>query len=49
MAAVRSAVDKTMALVVSTNLEQCIRAEQDKGASAEEFINEAVRLLVKSR
>ncbi|QTN00263.1 metal-sensing transcriptional repressor [Sediminibacillus dalangtanensis] len=49
MSAVRSALDKTAALIVSTNLERCIREEQEAGESSEDLIKEAVNLLVKSR
>jgi DNA-binding FrmR family transcriptional regulator len=49
MAAVRSAIDKTIALVVSTNLEQCIRTQIEKGEGTEDLIQEAVQLLVKSK
>ncbi|MFU0788875.1 metal-sensitive transcriptional regulator [Cerasibacillus sp. JNUCC 74] len=47
LSAVKSALDRTSALVVSKNLEICIR--QADGENAEELINEAVNLLVKSR
>ncbi|MFD1040228.1 metal-sensitive transcriptional regulator [Virgibacillus byunsanensis] len=49
MSAVRSAIDRAAALVVSTNLEQCIREEKVEGESSEDLIKEAVNLLVKSR
>ncbi|MEC5424859.1 metal-sensitive transcriptional regulator [Virgibacillus sp. C22-A2] len=49
MSAVRSAMDRTAALIVSTNLEQCIREEKENGSSSEDLIKEAVGLLVKSR
>ncbi|MFC2948149.1 MULTISPECIES: metal-sensitive transcriptional regulator [Virgibacillus] len=49
LSAVKSAIDRTSALIVSKNLEECIRQEQENGQSAEELINEAVSLLVKSR
>ncbi|CDQ40441.1 metal-sensitive transcriptional regulator [Virgibacillus salexigens] len=49
MSAVRSAIDRTAALVVSKNLEQCIRDEKESGESSEALIQEAVELLVKSR
>ncbi|SFL90511.1 DNA-binding transcriptional regulator, FrmR family [Gracilibacillus orientalis] len=49
MSAVRSALDRTAALIVSTNLEQCIRDEKQAGGSSEDLIKEAVNLLVKSR
>ncbi|MFS0753045.1 MULTISPECIES: metal-sensitive transcriptional regulator [Bacillaceae] len=49
MSAVRSALDRTAALIVSTNLEQCIRDDKEAGESSEDLIKEAVSLLVKSR
>jgi len=49
MTAVRSAIDRTAALIVSQNLEQCIREEKENGESSEDLIKEAVNLLVKSR
>lgn len=49
MTAVRNAVDRTCAVIVSTNLEQCIRDEEENGRDSEELIKEAVNLLVKSR
>lgn len=44
----RSAIDRTIGLVVSSNLVECIR-ESDENKSTENSINEAVQLLVKSR
>ncbi|MFC4024537.1 metal-sensitive transcriptional regulator [Oceanobacillus longus] len=49
LSAAKSALDRTSALIVSKNLEQCIREEQANGESAESVINEAVNLLVRSR
>src|SRR5699024_10146699 len=49
LSAVRSAIDRTSALIVSKNLEQCIRDEKETGESSEDIIKEAVNLLVKSR
>lgn len=49
MSAARNALDRTAALVVSTNLEQCVRQANETGESSEEMIKEAVQLLVKSR
>lgn len=49
LSAAKSALDRTAALIVSTNLEQCIREEKENGEDAEELIKEAVNLLVKSR
>lgn len=49
MAAVRNALDRAIGVVVSTNLEACIRDQIEKGEETEETIKEAVNLLVKSR
>lgn len=49
ISAVRNALDKTAAVIVSSNLELCIRQQIDKGEDTEELIEEAVTLLVKSR
>ncbi|MFZ3578328.1 metal-sensitive transcriptional regulator [Virgibacillus sp. DJP39] len=49
MSAVRSALDRTAALIVSTNLEECIRNEKQTSENSEDLIKEAVKLLVKSR
>lgn len=49
MSAVRTAIDRTAALVVSKNLEKCIREEKKNGESSEDLIKEAVNLLVRSR
>lgn len=49
LSAAKTALDRTSALIVSKNLEQCIREELANGKSAEALINEAVNLLVRSR
>lgn len=49
LSAVRSAVDRTIGYVVAKNLEHCIRVQAEKGESAEDVINEAVQMIVKSR
>ncbi len=49
MAAIRSALDRAIGVVVSSNLEECIRRQVEKGEGTEETIKEAVNLLVKSR
>ena len=49
MSAARNALDRTIGLVVSTNLEQCVRDQINKGEDTEVLIQEAVNLLVKSR
>lgn len=49
LSAVRSAVDRTVGVVVSTNLVECVLEAESKGQSADDLIKEAVNLLVKSR
>ncbi|KGP74322.1 metal-sensitive transcriptional regulator [Pontibacillus yanchengensis] len=49
MSAVKSALDRTSALVVSSNLEKCIREQDENNEDSSELINEAVQLLVKSK
>ncbi len=49
MAAVRNALDRALGVVVSSNLEDCIRKQIENGEDTEETIKEAVNLLVKSR
>ncbi|KGA95613.1 hypothetical protein AJ85_03180 [Alkalihalobacillus alcalophilus ATCC 27647 = CGMCC 1.3604] len=49
LSAARNALDRTIGVVVSTNLEHCVREQIEKGEDTEKFIQEAVNLLVKSR
>ncbi|ANB56494.1 metal-sensitive transcriptional repressor family protein [Anoxybacillus sp. B7M1] len=49
LAAARNAIDRAMAVIVSTNLEHCIRENIEKGEQTEQLVKEAVELLVKSR
>ncbi len=50
LTASRSAMDRTIGLIVGTNLENCLREQFEKGdTSNEDLIKEAVQLLVKSR
>lgn len=49
LTAIRSAVDRSIGLIVANNLEACIREEMGKGNNPESVIKEAVDLLVKSR
>ncbi|HLQ74404.1 MAG TPA: metal-sensitive transcriptional regulator [Alloiococcus sp.] len=48
MSAARNALDRTLALIVSQNLEECIRNEKLDDESSEQLIEEAVSLLIKS-
>jgi DNA-binding FrmR family transcriptional regulator len=49
MSAARNALDRAIGVVVSENLEACIRTQIENGEDTEQFIQEAVNLLVKSR
>ncbi|WP_182200892.1 metal-sensitive transcriptional regulator [Paraliobacillus salinarum] len=49
MSAVRTAMDRTMGVVVSSNLVTCVKRAEDEGEDTAEYVNEAVNLLVKSR
>ncbi|WP_110114442.1 metal-sensitive transcriptional regulator [Bacillus sp. CGMCC 1.16541] len=49
LSAVRSAVDRTIAQIVATNLEQCILERQEAGEETAKIVEEAISLLVKSR
>jgi len=49
LSAVRSAVDRTIGVIVSENLQACVRDSLEKGESTEDVVKEAVELLVKSR
>ncbi len=49
MSAARNALDRAIGVVVSENLEACIRTQIENGEDTESFIQEAVNLLVKSR
>ncbi|WP_110111832.1 metal-sensitive transcriptional regulator [Bacillus sp. CGMCC 1.16541] len=49
LSAVRSAVDRTVGVIVSSNLVECALEAERNGQPADEMIKEAVNLLVKSR
>ncbi|SNT25842.1 DNA-binding transcriptional regulator, FrmR family [Bacillus sp. OK838] len=49
LAAARNAIDRTMGVIVSANLEQCVRENVEKGEGTEHLVKEAVELLIKSR
>ncbi|CRK81517.1 metal-sensitive transcriptional regulator [Neobacillus massiliamazoniensis] len=50
LSAARTAIDRTIGVVVSSNLVECVqKATENNEKSAEEIIQEAVNLLVKSR
>jgi len=51
MTAIRSALDRALAVIVCNNLERCLREEIAKGESGDtkKLVLEAVNLMVKSR
>lgn len=49
LSAIRTAVDRSIGVVIGSNLQHCIREELEKGNSPEKVIQEAVELIVKSR
>jgi len=50
LSAARTAIDRTIGVVVSSNLVECVQENHEKGdRSTEELVKEAVNLLVKSR
>lgn len=49
MTAIRSALDRATAYVVARNLETCLRNETDSQEERDEVIEEAIKMLVKSR
>ncbi|OKL37800.1 metal-sensitive transcriptional regulator [Domibacillus mangrovi] len=49
LSATRSAIDRTMGVIVSMNLEQCLRENIEAGKETDNLVQEAVDLLVKSR
>ncbi|MDR4947516.1 metal-sensitive transcriptional regulator [Neobacillus cucumis] len=50
LSATRSAIDRTIGVIVSSNLVECVQKASEPGEkSMEELVQEAVNLLVKSR
>ncbi|WP_455660725.1 metal-sensitive transcriptional regulator [Pradoshia sp.] len=49
LSAVRSGVERTIGVIVSENLVECVRAAEGNEDQVNESIAEAVKLLVKSR
>ncbi len=49
LTAIRSAVDKVIAVIVAENLAECIREEAQQGKDADQIVQEAINLLVRSR
>lgn len=49
LSASRSGIDRTIGLIVSQHLEQCLRENIENDESTQDVVKEAVDLLVKSR
>ncbi|MBT2714403.1 metal-sensitive transcriptional regulator [Bacillus sp. ISL-57] len=49
LSAARNAIDRTMGVIVSANLEQCVRENVENGEGTDHLVKEAVNLLIKSR
>ena len=49
LSAVRSAIDRTIGVVVSCNLVECVQKDLSKNDITEELVKDAVNLLIKSR
>ncbi|GAB6932700.1 metal-sensitive transcriptional regulator [Calditerricola satsumensis] len=49
LTAARTAIDKAIAYLVATNMEQCILEELSKGGDSRKVVQEAIELLIKSR
>jgi len=45
----RNGIDRAIGLIVSKNLELCIRKSIDEGKDTDELVKEAIDLIVKSR
>lgn len=49
LSASRTAIDRTIGVIVSSNLVECVKEANENGQNTEELVKEAVNLLVKSR
>lgn len=49
LSAVRSATDRAIGFIVAKNLEACILEAKEEGRTAEDEIQEAVNMMIKSR
>lgn len=49
LSAIRSAVDKTIAIVVASNLEHCLLEQDPESNERSKLVQEAVQLLIRSR
>jgi DNA-binding FrmR family transcriptional regulator len=49
LSAAKTALDRSIGLIVSLNLVECVRDSHETGENTENIVKEAVNLLVKSR
>ncbi|MBM7583577.1 DNA-binding FrmR family transcriptional regulator [Bacillus pakistanensis] len=49
MSAAKTALERSIGLIVSMNLVECVKESQEKGEDTEALVKEAVHLLMKSR
>ncbi len=49
LSASRTAIDRTIGVLVSTNLIECVREAKENGENSDDLVKEAVNMLVKSR
>lgn len=49
LSAIKGALDRAIGLIVSENLEQCVRKSIAEGQSSDTHVKQAVQLLMKSR
>ncbi|MBN8193116.1 MULTISPECIES: metal-sensitive transcriptional regulator [Bacillaceae] len=49
LSAAKTALDRSVGLIVSMNLVECVKDSHETGENTEELVKEAVNLLVKSR
>ncbi|WP_338751490.1 metal-sensitive transcriptional regulator [Bacillus sp. FJAT-52991] len=49
LSAIQGAINRTIGVVVSQNLEQCVRFNMENGEKTDDMVKEAVELLMKSR
>ncbi|MBM7837010.1 DNA-binding FrmR family transcriptional regulator [Alkalihalobacillus xiaoxiensis] len=49
LSASRTAIDRTMGVIVSENLVECVQKAIENGEDTQEYVDQAVNLLVKSR
>lgn len=49
LSAARTALDRSIAVIVAENLKQCVQENLEQGKDSENDVQEAINLLIKSR